>query len=162
MWFKRPHCFSPVPVLTWALDQLNTCTWVWGGVRVGPFERLCARVCVHAHHIVQVDVGSSPNELLCYLQIALLCCHHQGSLSVLEQRERRGTDAVTQLSPKPTSQLITLFFVTLWELVRGKKCSWVILFDDLILILPDYRAFNAIRLRSKYYGYWFNFIFLCR
>lgn len=73
--------------------------------------RVCVRVCAPAHHIVQVNVGSSPNELLCYLQIALLCRHHQGSLSVLEQREREG--AVTRLLPKPTSQLITLSFVTL-------------------------------------------------
>lgn len=43
---------------------------------------------MHAYNIVQVNVGSSPNELLCYLQIALLCCHHQGSLSVLEKGER--------------------------------------------------------------------------
>lgn len=61
----------------------------------------------HAYNIVQVNVGSSPNELLCYLQIALLCCHHQGSLSVLEQGEREGMDTVTDFTP-PTSQLITL------------------------------------------------------
>lgn len=56
-------------------------------------------MCVHAYNIVQVNVGSSPNELLCYLQIALLCCHHQGSLSILEQREREGMDTVTQILP---------------------------------------------------------------
>lgn len=40
-----------------------------------------ARLCTY--DIIQVHVGSSPDELLCDLQIALLCCHHQGSLSIL-------------------------------------------------------------------------------
>lgn len=43
---------------------------------------VCVRMC--PYNIVQVDVGTPPNELLYNLQIALLCCHHQGSLSVLE------------------------------------------------------------------------------
>lgn len=41
---------------------------------------------VHAYNIVQVNVGPSPNELLYYLQTALLCRHHQRSLPILEQR----------------------------------------------------------------------------
>lgn len=56
---------------------------------------MCVRV--HAYNIIQVNVGSSPNELLYYVQIALLCCHHQGSLSVLEQGEREGTETVIQI-----------------------------------------------------------------
>lgn len=56
---------------------------------------MCVRV--HAYNIVQVNVGSSPNELLRYLQIALLCRHHQGSLSVLEQGKREVTESVIQI-----------------------------------------------------------------
>lgn len=50
----------------------------------------CVSVCVRMcpYNIVQVDVGAPPNELLYDLQIALLCCHHQGSLSVLEHGAR--------------------------------------------------------------------------
>lgn len=63
---------------------------------------------VHAYNIVQVNVGSSPNELLYYLQTALLCRHHQGSLPILEQREREGTE-----TNKPINY--TVFSVTLCE-----------------------------------------------
>ena len=49
---------------------------------------LDVRMCVNAYNIIKVNVGSSPDELLHYLQIALLCRHHQGSLSVLKQAER--------------------------------------------------------------------------
>lgn len=73
---------------------------------------MCVHVCVcvrtRAYNIVQVDVGPPPNELLYYLQIALLCCHHQGSLSVLEQVGRALTHCDTHCSP-PTIQLISLF-----------------------------------------------------
>lgn len=49
---------------------------------------MSASVRMCPYNIVQVDVGAPPNELLYDLQIALLCCHHQGSLSVLEHRVR--------------------------------------------------------------------------
>lgn len=37
-----------------------------------------------AYNIIAVNIGSSPDELLHNLQIALLSCHHKGSLSVLK------------------------------------------------------------------------------
>lgn len=40
---------------------------------------------LHTYNVIQIDIGSSPYELLHYLQIALLCCNHQGSLSILKQ-----------------------------------------------------------------------------
>lgn len=46
-------------------------------------------MCVHAYNIIQVNVGSSLNELLYYLQIALLCRHHEGSLSILKKRRQQ-------------------------------------------------------------------------
>lgn len=49
----------------------------------------CARL--STYDIVQVHVGSSPDELLGDLQIALLCCHHQGSLSILGRGEEEDT-----------------------------------------------------------------------
>ncbi len=64
-------------------------------------------VCVYAYNIVQVNVGSSPNELLYYLQTAQLCRHHEGSLPVLEQGEREVTETVIQFLH--TGQLIRLF-----------------------------------------------------
>lgn len=51
---------------------------------------VCARL--STYDIIQVHVGSSLDELLSDLQIALLCCHHQGSLSILGRGEEEDTD----------------------------------------------------------------------
>lgn len=86
---------------------------------------------VHAYNIVQVNVGPSPNELLYYLQTALLCSHHQRSLPILEQREREGTETNKQIN-------YTVFSVTLCEVngkEKKKKKQTLRLSDDSSLVL---------------------------
>lgn len=80
-------------------------------------------VCVCVYNIIQVDIGSSPNELLYYLQIALLCRHHQGSLSILKQGERKGTETVIMIlrhHTKRTKHLQMLIVLNLLFKIYGK------------------------------------------
>lgn len=65
-----PHCFWHARSNTWS---------------TGMREVTCVRL--SAYDIIQVHVGSSSDELLSDLQVALLCCHHQGSLSILAGEE---------------------------------------------------------------------------
>lgn len=52
-------------------------------VAVEGLEAVCVRACVCADHVVQVDVGPSPDELLHDVQAALLGRQHEGRLSIL-------------------------------------------------------------------------------
>lgn len=54
------------------------------------WQATCARL--STYDIIQVHVGSPLDELLSDFQIALLCCHHQGSLSILGRGEEEDTD----------------------------------------------------------------------
>ena len=68
------------------------------GPSQGPHEVLktgmcvCVCVCVcFIHHIVQVDVGSSPDEFLYDLQTSLFSRQHQRSLTVLSTNKHINT-----------------------------------------------------------------------
>lgn len=66
-------------------------------------KRWHVRVHLKTYNIVQVNVGSSLNELLHYFQTALLCCHHEGSLSILKQGDAEYRWLIIQYKLNKTS-----------------------------------------------------------
>lgn len=78
LFFLQIHAVN-MTALFWAVR--------WDTWSAGMWQVTCARL--STYDIIQVHVGSSLDELLGDLQVALLCCHHQGSLSILEEERRK-------------------------------------------------------------------------
>lgn len=100
-WWTKPEWgkFSQVerqgPFLFFLQIHAVDMTALFWACAMGHVERwyVAGDVCASdTYDIIQVHVGSSLDELLSDLQIALLCCHHQGSLSILGRGEEGDTD----------------------------------------------------------------------